>query len=187
MARENKSLYALLGILSLGPCSGYEIKKFIEGSLIHFWQEGYGQIYPNLKKLVDEELATVQAQKQEGKPDKKIYQITAKGKQKLHQWLTRPIEHLPPQKIELLLKLFFSHDIPPEGCIAHIQRHREKMVETLNIYESIEAVLTSKDCTDPNTAYSFITLDYGKKTTESVINWCDESIEILRKMKNRED
>ena len=30
MAKENKSRYAVLGMLSLGPMSGYDIKKVIE-------------------------------------------------------------------------------------------------------------------------------------------------------------
>jgi hypothetical protein len=44
--RATTSRYALLGMLSLGPGSGYDLKKRIEGSLAHFWSESYGQIYP---------------------------------------------------------------------------------------------------------------------------------------------
>src|SRR5690606_31454678 len=101
MARENKSLYALLGILSLRPRSGYEIKKLIEQSLIHFWREGYGQIYPNLKKLVAQGFATVHTEEQSGKPDKMVYTITEKGREQLLLWLKKPIRQLPPEKNEL--------------------------------------------------------------------------------------
>lgn len=39
MAKEHKSRYAVLGMLSLGPMSGYDIKKVIEESINNFWQE----------------------------------------------------------------------------------------------------------------------------------------------------
>ena len=42
---------ALLGLLSLKPMSGYEIKQMIEGSIGYFWRESFGQIYPTLKRL----------------------------------------------------------------------------------------------------------------------------------------
>ena len=43
---------ALLGMLSLGPMSGYEIRQPIEESIGNFWRESFGQIYPTLKRLV---------------------------------------------------------------------------------------------------------------------------------------
>lgn len=60
MARQNKSQYALLGMLTLGEMSGYDIKKLFDTSLRNFWGESFGQIYPILRRLVREGLATVQ-------------------------------------------------------------------------------------------------------------------------------
>ena len=81
MAKENKSKYAVLGVLSICPGSGYDIKKFMEQSTSNFWNESYGQIYPILKQLVEEGLAASHAEKQEGKPEKYIYTLTEQGKQ----------------------------------------------------------------------------------------------------------
>jgi len=83
MAKENKSRYALLGILSICPGSGYDIKKFMEQSTGNFWNESYGQIYPMLKQLVDEGLATSRTEKHEGKPERYVYALTDKGLQAL--------------------------------------------------------------------------------------------------------
>jgi hypothetical protein len=38
--------YAILGLLSIEPMSGYDIRANLEESLAHFWSESYGQIYP---------------------------------------------------------------------------------------------------------------------------------------------
>ncbi len=51
MARENKTKYALLGLLNVCPGSGYDIKKLMEQSTSNFWNESYGQIYPILKDV----------------------------------------------------------------------------------------------------------------------------------------
>lgn len=79
MSKENKSRFVVLGMLSLGPMSGYEIKKRIEGSTNNFWSESYGQLYPTLKQLVSDGLTVSHTEKQEGKPERYIYTLTDKG------------------------------------------------------------------------------------------------------------
>lgn len=54
--RTSQSRFALLGLLNLGPMSGYDLKQLIGWSIGHFWREGYGQIYPTLKDLEAEGL-----------------------------------------------------------------------------------------------------------------------------------
>ena len=44
MARSNRTRYTVLGTLTHGPMTGYDIKKFIESSINNFWRESYGQI-----------------------------------------------------------------------------------------------------------------------------------------------
>ena len=56
--KKSKTRFAVLGILSYGPMSGYDIKKFYEKNVAGFWSESYGQIYPILKRLAEEGLAT---------------------------------------------------------------------------------------------------------------------------------
>jgi PadR family transcriptional regulator AphA len=43
--------FAILGLLSIEPMSGYDIRRNLDESLSYFWSESYGQIYPSLKKL----------------------------------------------------------------------------------------------------------------------------------------
>src|SRR3984893_3684831 len=109
MAKENKSRYALLGVLSICPGSGYDVKKFMERSTANFWNESYGQIYPILKQLADEGLTTSHAEKQEGKPERYVYTLTDKGREELRRWLSEPVEYVVERQ-ELLLKLFFGRE-----------------------------------------------------------------------------
>src|SRR5579872_2642218 len=103
MAKANKTRYALLGFLSMGSSSGYDIKKAMEQSTDHFWREGDGSIYPILKQLLDEGLVTCElANAESGKP-KKIYTLTSDGQRELEDWLLEDALLLP-QRNELLLK-----------------------------------------------------------------------------------
>ena len=89
--RPNKSRYAILGILMLGPRSGYDIKKFFDRTVANFWNESYGQIYPILKRLAAEGLVEKSIEKQAGKPDRHIYTITGEGRNEMREWLMTPV------------------------------------------------------------------------------------------------
>ena len=46
----------VLGLLSHGPRSGYDIKTVVDRSTRFFWAASYGQIYPELRRLEEEGL-----------------------------------------------------------------------------------------------------------------------------------
>src|SRR5258708_30377555 len=85
---SSSSKFALLGVLSLKPCSGYDIKQFVKGSIGHFWNESYGRIYPLLKELAKEGLIVQQrGAKTSGRPERRAYSVTPKGEAALRHWL----------------------------------------------------------------------------------------------------
>ena len=63
----NHTTYAILGILTTNCRSGYAIKQLIDRSLNHFWKISYGQIYPTLKRIVDDGLAEVRDSSHSGR------------------------------------------------------------------------------------------------------------------------
>src|SRR5262245_56172302 len=107
MSRINKSKYAIMGLLNTRPMSGYDIKKTIEAGLSNFWSESYGQIYPILRTLVAEGLATSWVEEHTGKPDRHVYTLTDAGREDLTGWLAGPVDY-DPGRIEILLKLYFG-------------------------------------------------------------------------------
>ncbi|MEM9330943.1 MAG: PadR family transcriptional regulator [Pseudomonadota bacterium] len=71
----------ILGILNFGDATGYEIKKqSSEGAFSFFVDISYGTIYPTLSRLEAEGLVAGRSETQSGKPDKKIYSITDRGR-----------------------------------------------------------------------------------------------------------
>ena len=101
--KEGKSKYAILGMLSIEPMSGYDIKKEVEKSISNFWTESYGQIYPVLSNLIAEKLVTKTVESEAGKPDRHVYSLTARGRKELRRWL---LKGFAPkiQRDEFLLK-----------------------------------------------------------------------------------
>jgi PadR family transcriptional regulator AphA len=73
-----------LGVLSMGEATGYEIKKLFEdGPFSHFYDAGYGSIYPALNKLLEAGQVTFRHEAQQGRPAKKVYAITDAGQEVL--------------------------------------------------------------------------------------------------------
>jgi DNA-binding PadR family transcriptional regulator len=94
-----------------GPLSGYDIKRLVERSVGHFWQESFGTMYPKLAELAGSGLGDqLEDGATEGGRARKRYRITAAGKRALAAWLK-----LPPQphveRNELLLKVFFASHV----------------------------------------------------------------------------
>ncbi|WP_106532362.1 PadR family transcriptional regulator [Planomicrobium soli] len=179
MTRENNTQYALLGLLTIGCDTGYSMKQMIDGSLNHFWKISYGQIYPTLKLLLDNGYAEVQDLAQEGKPDKKEYKITDEGTEALKRWLAQPITELPLEKNELLLKLFFSRHQDLESTHHHLENYQEKLVSRYETYEAIKEMITTRLSAEEDAPFWLITLNYGLRTTQAAIDWCEETKEVL--------
>ncbi len=179
MAKENKSRYALLGVLSICPGSGYDVKKFMERSTSNFWSESYGQIYPMLKQLVDEGLAISHAEKQEGKPERYVYTLTAKGKEELQQWLAEPIENAV-ERNELLLKLFFGEHNSIAKNIEHVQAFQVLQSQLLEKYQGIEHYLQAGAVNQPDLYYPLITVRYGIRRCQALLAWCEETLATLQ-------
>jgi DNA-binding PadR family transcriptional regulator len=112
--RSSSSMEVLLGLLAIESMSGYELGMTIRRSVGHFWNESYGQIYPNLKKLAGGGFVTCRTERQKGKPDRPIYSITEKGRERLTEWPAVPPQPEIPRN-ELLLKLFFGEQVPKDS------------------------------------------------------------------------
>ena len=185
MAKVNKTKYALLVVLSQVSGSGYDIKKFCDSSISHFWNENYGHIYPVLKRMEEEELITKEIEQKEGRPSKNIYSITQKGREDLEQWLMLPVEKNPVRS-ELLLKMFWSKDIPIESIIEKIQKIKQDCEKDLQEYSKLEKIFTSGEIKvdKKNLVLWLSTIRYGKYGEETQLKWCEETIKSLEAIKD---
>lgn len=177
MPRENTTRYAVLGLLTTECRTGYEMKQMIDRSLNHFWKISFGQVYPTLKVLEEEGLIVQTL----ADGDRKAYELTNEGKSELQRWLTEQADELPVQRNELLLKLFFARHESQKDTLEKIRHHKKLLHERLMTYESIETMIRSNDSDSPDALYWLLTLDYGKRQTAALLEWCDAAMDRIER------
>jgi DNA-binding PadR family transcriptional regulator len=173
------SRFAVLGMLGMGLETGYSMKKHVETNLRHFWSESYGRIYPILRELVAEGLATRETEDQPGRRRRNRYQLTPEGQEQLNAWLAEPPEH-QPRRNELLLKLSFGRRVPPAVTEHMLKEHREVCRLAVEACATIETRLQGDAKTHPDQPYWLMTLRCGRAVREAEQAWCDEAIELLQ-------
>jgi PadR family transcriptional regulator AphA len=179
MPRENKTKYAVLGLLMYASLSGYDIRRIYADSLGNFWSESYGAIYPILKRLEDEGLATREVERQTGKPDRNVYTITDLGREEMHRWLAQPADPVR-ERVEVLLKLFHGWEVGPAAMIEHVERFRAEHVALLERYAHYDEMMTRDN--EPPAPYWLMTVSCGRHTSEAFVAWCDETLAKLKQL-----
>ncbi|MEM8608433.1 MAG: PadR family transcriptional regulator [Myxococcota bacterium] len=174
MAKRSRTAYAILGFLTSGPRSGYDLKHEIEGSTGNFWQESYGQIYPILKKLTEEQLVKKSTASSGGRK-RFEYTITAKGRRALAGWLEEPAEPSPVRD-ELLLKVFFSAHVGDGVMHRQLEDCRDRQLELLGRYRGIEEQLLRDHGGHPELDHWLLTVRFGELYCQARLAWAEEAL-----------
>jgi PadR family transcriptional regulator AphA len=177
--------HALLGFLSFGPATGYELKHAFENSIQHFWSADLSQIYRALESLREEGLVTMRIEHQKSKPPKHIYSLTESGRAELLRWLHEPTVELPTVRNPFLMKVFFGALLPKEVLLEHLHRFDEALQQRIDAYKQIEAYLPKRCCEQGSLAHKpflLATVRLGLKSLEAYQQWCREFIAKLRRL-----
>ena len=178
MAKQNKTQFVILGMLSSGAKSGYAIRKSMQESTQNFWNESNGQLYPTLAKLRDKKLISTSDQST-GDKSKITYCITKAGTKKFQQWLKQDVDYTPLRS-ELLLKIFFGENVSADNSLKILNRHKKILENKLETCKTIEKMLKNFVDTGEHPVFYLITVKYGSKVIRAEISWCDESIKLIK-------
>ncbi len=184
MATAKKLDCVILGLLSHEELTGYEIKKRMDSVLHYFWGASYGSIYPTLRELCEKGLATVRGCVQSGR-EKRVYTITAAGREYLNLWLRLPVQK-DEIRYETLLKLFFGEAGGPRQAIAHIDAFERKTKQELSYL--LAAKKTLMGCLDdaPAHRYYLLTVQFGIETYRAYLRWCQQARAVLQQADKKE-
>jgi len=171
----------LLGLLAIQPMSGYDLGQTIRGSVGHFWNESYGQIYPNLKALARDGFVSAKTERQKSKPDRNIYSITKKGRERLAKWLAVPPQPEIPRN-ELLLKIFFGVQTAPEILIGYMERMLKNERAVLQELTRIEQEVLSQNQEFPDVPYWQMAARFGQFELEAHVRWAEETLAELNRI-----
>ena len=166
---------SVLGLLSSGERSGYDLKKQAEVGVGYVWTAAKSHIYAVLPRLVAGGYATVRHVEQGPRPDKQVYRITKHGREAFRAWLEEPVDDRSGSRSVFLLKIFFGSDMSREALIAHIERKREDATRELAEYREIEERIRDEE----SSYFGYVTLRWGIAQAEAWIEWANEILEEL--------
>jgi DNA-binding PadR family transcriptional regulator len=160
----------VLGFLSIGPLTGWDLNALAQVSVGFFWNMTRSQIYRELQSL--EELGLVQVE-ETGSRNARRFHLTAKGRKRQKEWLAES----PRDSIErhtILVKLFFADQMEPrerKQLLAAARRAHEEKLATL------EGVVSMAEQLSP---YAAATATYGIAVERAILQWFDETATTLR-------
>ncbi|WP_195431118.1 helix-turn-helix transcriptional regulator [Clostridium sp. D46t1_190503_E9] len=127
--------YAILGMLSWQPLTGYDIKKIIQESPFFYWSGNNNQIYKSLVKLLEKDLVVNEVKHQEGAPSKKIYSITELGVKELENWIINTNVEVPEFKKQFLIQLAWSGRLELNEVETLLSKYELEVKEYISMYK----------------------------------------------------
>ena len=165
----------VLGMLSLGPRSGYDIKAMVDRSTRFFWAASYGQIYPELRKLEEEGLIEGEDAPSGGR-SRRVFRLTDAGRKALEEWLLGP-ETTIEYRDESLLRLFFADALPREQALGLLEARKRGHEQYLDVLRAIDA----RPGNDPD--FVDLVLRWGIDFNQWGADWCEKQQKRLRAKK----
>jgi DNA-binding PadR family transcriptional regulator len=156
---------AVLGLLTRGEQSGYDLQRAAEAAGGFFWAPTKSRIYVVLPQLVERGYATSREVLQSGRPNKQLYKITKAGRAVVKNWLEEP-PVFEPERAPLLLKLYFGDLVSPETLLEHV-RSLKTQAQTLK--KRLE------DHPDRHDAYAELAYTHTREWLKALIRWASST------------
>ncbi|MBO4446314.1 MAG: PadR family transcriptional regulator [Clostridia bacterium] len=175
--------YAILGLVNREPMTGYDIKKaFEDRALTSFWHAEHSQIYPELKRLVDEGMLNFDTDIRGEKMEKKLYTITPAGRNEFLEWLKDDVPVERTYKDIFRLRTFYSESLTDEEFLtllkSQLKQHKEKRDHLAEIRRSV--FLDTPPEKGTRELGDYMVLDGAVLREESYVAWLEHCIKIFR-------
>jgi DNA-binding PadR family transcriptional regulator len=168
--------YALMGLLTWGEMSGYDLGKLIEGSIAHFFfKPAKSQIYAELRRLVAEGFATEREVAQDSRPDKRLYAVTPEGRRALRRWLDGSEAGPEVFRSPLCLKVFLGAQMDRETLAAQVKEALRQAQESLAVFQDNEREIAGR----PEFFYPNFVLQRGIAHERATIRWASDVLKAL--------
>jgi DNA-binding PadR family transcriptional regulator len=183
MQKSKPLAHAILAFLNFSPMTGYDLKKYFEQSVAHFWSVTQSHIYKTLDSLEKDGYVESSIIQQVGKPNRKEYSISDAGRQKLQRWLITPLP-LPPTREAWLIQLFFAYANSNQEIVELLQARKEAIDARIQTYrQDAQAAIDANARSIGNARIHElwqVTLDYGISYYEFERAWLEKTIERIK-------
>lgn len=168
--------YAILGLLTFEPMSGYTLKtRYFDRSIRYFWPADQAQIYRTLQGLEEEGAVTAETVENERRPNRKLYALSSKGEEELRDWLN---QHNPPetQKDPFLVQLYFGRMLTREQILSVLQTQRADHVKRLEHFEALQLPKGETPAMQLQIRFGGLTLDFARRREKMMVEWLDSCL-----------
>jgi DNA-binding PadR family transcriptional regulator len=174
--------YAILGFLTYGPSTGYDLKRLFDSTVRHFWPADQSQIYRTLNRLGDQGFVGHELVEQDERPDRKIYHLTGEGRAEFLRWLSTP--HASDEVREgSLIQVFFASHLSNQEIIRLAELQAGQIKERLQTLEALKPLLeehASQIGTRRDAFFWELTLEHGVAMTRAALKWTESVIRRLK-------
>lgn len=174
--------YALLGMISEKPGSGYTLRK----RFFSYLKPTLSQIYRTLADMTAEKLVDFNKVDQDNAPNKKVYFITESGQKELNRWLQETMSTnwlTQRQVIPYLTQIWFSYRVNPDAAIKNLEAYKAELVQR-NKWVEVEAEYLNKKSRVSKLGKERFFRDLAIKGSymqlEAIINWMDYAIDQIK-------
>jgi DNA-binding PadR family transcriptional regulator len=99
------------------------------------WPVSYGQLYPTLRKLSDEQFVTMETRQGKKAVEKNVYSITEEGRKVFKRWLEKEKKRVQHSiKDEFTLSFFFLDRMSRETVIPVLETKLRETNESYEVY-----------------------------------------------------
>lgn len=162
-----------MGIINNRPyITGREITAEFETEIGDFWRASHSQIYPELKRMVNDGWITASTSQENAK--ERYYQITSEGQEVLNNWLDQLVTDLPIHEDLFSLKLFFIKDKNDKRIPQMINRQLLLLEKELKyLQQRLKQVFPNKTAIKTNYGH-YLILTRAISRTKGQIVWLKE-------------
>ncbi|CAL9330923.1 PadR family transcriptional regulator [Streptomyces werraensis] len=163
---------ALLGLLvTKGPTNGYALTRTFADSLSHVWSAQHSQVYPELARLAETGLVTVE---DEGPRGQKRYTVTDAGRKALRHWLTE-VEPNRTVRNENALRAFLLPTLDQEDAVRLVRKEAEYY------QRRTEEITRQRDMLrDPqSTGFGVHAAELGVRISSAIAEWAEWAVAQL--------
>jgi PadR family transcriptional regulator AphA len=127
--------YVVLGLVSQGATTPYDMKQKAAASVGYFWNFPHSQLYAEPARLAG--LGLLAEEREDGGRRRRVYTLTPAGREALDAWLREPTREQTQIRDTGLLKLFFGEGLS-QSEVAELARAQEEAHRArLAVYEAV--------------------------------------------------
>ena len=164
--------YAILGLLHSQPMHGYEMfQEFRNSTLEEIVHLEMSQMYAFLKKLERLEYIEAELELQGPRPPRKIFHLTAVGRNIFFQWLSEPVVRPREIRILFLIKLYFVQQFIPREMTSLVNK---QIVACRNFLDHLESKHSLHVESGDAAFFEHVVLRGRIYQTRSLLDWLRE-------------